>query len=75
MKLKVMSFLKNLGKVKKAMDSKSEEGPDFTIGDYRIECVACSPGETLEFLEKYRLTDYRKSGVFDYNKKVGNITT
>ena len=68
--IKSYEILKNLGKVKKAIDSKNEEGPDFTIGDYRIECVASSPGETLEVLEKYRLTDYRKSGVFDYNKKL-----
>ena len=68
--IKSYEFLKNLGNVQKAIDSKSEEGPDFTIGDYKIECVACSPGETLGILEKYRLTDYRKSGLFDYNKKL-----
>ena len=66
--IKSYDFLKLFGKVHKANDSKSQAGPDFTVGDYRIECVACSPGKTEDMLEKYQLTEYRKSIVSDYRK-------
>lgn len=68
--IKSYKFLKQFGIIQIALDSNNEEGPDFTLGEYKIECVSCSPGKITEKLEKYRLTDYRKSGVFDYNKEL-----
>ena len=66
--IKSYNFLKIFGNVEKAIDSNNTTGPDFTLGNYKIECVACSPGETKDLLEKYQLTEYRKSVTQDYKR-------
>ena len=68
--LKSYELLKNFGQPEITCDSRNRKGPDIRLNTYHIECVCCSPGKAISELEKYRLNEYRRSVVFDYNKKM-----
>lgn len=59
------NFLKNYGFVNIALDCNHDEGPDFKLKDYYIECVCSSQGDIkANGLEQYdNIID-----VFNYNK-------